>query len=148
VFWDAVRVSARRDYTDKQVRAWAPDRLDRDGWANRLAKLRVWVAEEGGAPRGFCAMESDGHVDQLYVHSASQGRGLATALLAEAEASARAGGVARLYTEASITARPFFEHCGFRTLAEQTVRLRGEDFRNFKMEKFLRPDGAKAARPE
>jgi putative acetyltransferase len=93
-------------------------------------------------------MESDGHVHLLYVHSTNQRRGLATALLAEAEASARAGGVARRYTEASITAHPFFEHCGFRSLAEQTVRLGGEDFRNFKMKKFLRPDGAKAARPE
>jgi putative acetyltransferase len=146
VFRDAVRVSARRDYTDSQVLAWAPDQLDRDGWVNRLAKLKVWVAEEGDTPRGFCVMEANGHVDHLYVHSASQRRGLATALLAEAEACARAGGVVRLYTEASITARPFFEHCGFRTLAEQKVHLRGEEFRNYKMEKVLRPD-PKAARP-
>jgi putative acetyltransferase len=147
VFRHAVRVSARRAYTESQVRAWAPDQLDRDRWAHRLVKLKVWVAEEGDTPLGFCAMESDGHVDVLYVHSASQRRGLATALLAEAEAFARAGGVARLYTEASITARPFFEHCGFRTLAAQKVHLRGEEFRNYKMEKVLRLDSAKAARP-
>ncbi len=43
----------------------------------------------------------------------------------------------RLHTEASITARPFFERCGFLLVAEQTVALRGQQFVNFRMEKPL-----------
>ena len=148
VFRQSVRLSARTDYTASQVLAWAPDELDREGWSERLARQLVWIAEESGVAVGFCTLEPDGHLDLMYVHPAQQRRGFATALLRRAEAAARERAAPRLYTEASITARPFFEYCGFRTLAEQTVRLRGEQFRNFKMEKVLGPEGAKVAPPE
>jgi putative acetyltransferase len=39
----------------------------------------------------------------------------------------------RLYVEASITAKPFFEKRGFQLMEKQTVVLRGVEFINYKM---------------
>ena len=66
-----------------------------------------------------------------------QGRGVGAALLARVEARARRLGLRRLATEASITARPFFQARGFRVIAEQQVRRRCATFVNYRMEKSL-----------
>lgn len=79
----------------------------------------------------------DGHLDMMYVHPAHRGVGTATALLAEIEAAARTQGHSRIFTEASITARPFFERRGFRLVAAQDAKARGQTLTNFRMEKFL-----------
>ena len=55
--------------------------------------------------------------------------------------------LARLYTEASITARPLFESQGFVVLAPQVVRCRGAEFVNFRMERELAEPGAAARWP-
>ena len=54
------------------------------------------------------------------------------------EAKAYELGINRLYTEASITAKPFFLHMGFSIVREQQVERRGETFVNYAMEKFLK----------
>jgi putative acetyltransferase len=46
-------------------------------------------------------------------------------------------GLNRLYTEASITARPVFERHGFHVIAAQEVPARGALLRNYRMEKTL-----------
>ena len=45
--------------------------------------------------------------------------------------------VGRLFTEASITARPFFEAEGFVVLSQQVVLARGAEFVNYRMERVL-----------
>ena len=47
-------------------------------------------------------------------------------------------GLPRLSTEASITARPFFQSHGFQILAEQVVTCRGSAFVNYRMERVSR----------
>jgi putative acetyltransferase len=59
------------------------------------------------------------------------------AILAGLEAEAQRLGLRRLDLEASITAKPFFEACGWRTLAQQQVERRGQLLTNFRMEKEL-----------
>lgn len=78
----------------------------------------------------------------LYVHPDFQRRGVARALLGHLEEIAREGGLRRLYTEASITARPVFEVMGFRTIVPQTVTVRGESMTHYRMEKRLEPGAA------
>lgn len=138
LFRASVRRIAIRDYTEDQVKAWAPDEADRERWATRRASRPTWVAEIDGALAGFTDLEPDGHVDMMFVHPDHQGRGVAGALLRTVEAEAARLGLDRLFTEASITARPFFERKGFRVIAPQTVSVRGQDFVNYRMEKALR----------
>ena len=138
LFHASVRRIAIKDYTEDQVKAWAPDEADRERWASRRASRPTWVAEIDGALAGFTDLEPDGHVDMMFVHPDHQGRGVAGALLRQVEAEAARLGLDRLFTEASITARPFFERKGFRVIAPQTVSVRGQDMTNYRMEKGLR----------
>ena len=50
-------------------------------------------------------------------------------------------GVARLFTEASFTARPFFESQGFVVLAPQVMMCRGVEFVNHRMERVIAERG-------
>jgi putative acetyltransferase len=135
---DTVRRVNRKDYSREQVEAWAPDSLDENHWADRLRPLAVLVAEAGGRVVGFASWRpADGYLDHLYVHADHQGEGVASALLARVEDAARAAGSTRLHSEASVTARPFFERRGFAVVAEQTVVRRGVAFSNYRTEKAL-----------
>lgn len=138
LFRAAVRRVASRDYTPAQLMAWAPDRIDREPWVARYERRPAWVAEiDGGVPVGFSDLEPDGHLDMMYVHPDHQGRGIATALLAQVEQAAHERGIDNLYTHASLTARPFFERRGFTLIRQQMVTVRGQSFINFRMEKTL-----------
>jgi putative acetyltransferase len=137
IFRSAVRLVARRDYTLNQVTAWAPDEMDVSAWAARGARQHTFVAEIDGVRVGFTSLEPDGHLDLLFVHAEHQRRGVATALLARLESAARHQGLARLFTESSITARAFFERRGFRMIGPQRVSVRGQEFINYRMEKAL-----------
>jgi len=137
LFRDSVRSIAARDYTTAQLHAWAPDVIDEGKFGHRCASKATWVAEVGGRIAGFSDLEPDGHIDMLYVHPDFQRRGIARALLRHVEETARAKDLRRLYTEASITARPAFEAVGFRVIVPQTVALRGEVMTNYRMEKRL-----------
>ena len=67
----------------------------------------------------------------------NQRRGIGRQLLDALVAEAHRIGLVRLFTEASITARPFFEAHGFTTLASQVVKCRGAEFVNYRMERVL-----------
>jgi putative acetyltransferase len=62
---------------------------------------------------------------------------VASALFQRIEQEAISRGVARIFAEASTTARPFFEHVGFRMIASQRIKHRGISFINYRMEKYL-----------
>ena len=137
LFRDSVRRIARRDYSLAQVLAWAPDEVDRQAWAIRLAASSTWVAAAGERTAGFVTLEPGGRLDMLYVHADLQGRGIASGLLSRAESSARARGLTGLVTEASITARSFFEPRGFQLVKQQVVSRRDQELRNFRMARRL-----------
>jgi len=137
LFQASVRVLAATDYSASQLRAWAPDTMDEDKFGKRCASKTTWVAEIADRIAGFSDLEADGHIDMLYVHPDFRRQGVARALLERVELSARALDVRRLYTEASITARPVFETQGFRVTVPQLVTVRGESMTNYRMEKRL-----------
>jgi putative acetyltransferase len=137
LFRDTIRRINSRDYSPAQIAAWASDDIDTGSWFGRFTGRFVPVAEEGGRPVGFAELEPNGHIDRVYVSADHQRRGIGQQLLAAVVAEAQRAGIARLFTEASITARPFFEAQGFAVLAPQVVRCRGVDFVNYQMEREL-----------
>ena len=101
------------------------------------------IRDEGHRnPMTLPELEADGHVGRVYVSADRQRRGIGRRLLAAVVAEARRVGLARLFTEASITARPFFEDQGFAVRAPQVVTCRGAEFVNYRMERVLAEPGA------
>lgn len=142
LFTETVRHVNIRDYSAEQVAVWAPGRPDWNCWRERVAGLAIWVAESDGRVIGFCGLGADGHVDLLYVDYRFQRQGVARCLYQHLEAEARRRGIRRLFTEASITARPFFESVGFGILRAQRVEFRGVIFQNYAMEKSIHDAGS------
>lgn len=126
-----------RDYSPAQVAAWSSDDIDTVRWFGRFEGRFVPVAEECDRPVGGAELEADGHIGRVYVSADQQRRGIGQLLLAAVVAQARRVARARLFTQATITARPFFEAQGFVLLAPQVVTVRGVDFVNYRMERVI-----------
>jgi putative acetyltransferase len=137
LFRRSVRQCTQDDYNEEQRLAWAPDELDMVAWAHKRLSKPTWVAEVNGVVAGFIDLEPDGHVDMLYVHPDHARKGLATALLIEAQNAAQRQGNTRMYSEVSLTARRAFEKCGFVVVARQEVTVRGQTMVNLRMERSL-----------
>ena len=137
LFFETVHSVNLHDYSEQQVRAWAPAIPDPNIWHQRMSGRYTLVAEENGQIAGFVELERDGHLDMLYCQKDAVRRGIGRALYWAVELKAAGLGLERIFTEASITARPFFEHCGFALVCRQTVVRGGIELANFKMEKWL-----------
>ena len=137
LFTETVDHVSIRDYSLEQVSAWAPNPPDLIRWRERLASLTLWVADSGSRLLGFCGLGADGHVDLLYTDYRFQRQGVARSLYQQVEIEARSRGVRRLFTEASITARPFFATMGFVIIRDQIVEFRGALFKNYAMERYI-----------
>ena len=138
LFYETVHAVDRADYSPEQLQAWAPEVPDPEAWHARMSSRYTLVADEDGAAVGFAELERDGHLDMLYLRKDAVRRGVGSRLYLAVEQVAREQGLGRIFTEASITARPFFEQQGFRVVGEQAVALRGARLTNFAMEKSLR----------
>lgn len=138
LFHETVREVNIRDYSNNQVKAWAPDNIYFRNWSEVCLKRITYIADEEGIIVGFGELEPNGHINCFYCHKNYQRRGVGSQIYQVIEAKALELGLDRLFTEASITAKPFFQHMGFSVVKEQQVTRRGETFTNYVMEKFLR----------
>ncbi|MCU4653828.1 GNAT family N-acetyltransferase [Roseibacterium sp. SDUM158016] len=138
VFHRAVRRGTAPHYSLPQRLAWSPRVQPGAAWHARLSEIDTVVAELGGVPVGFLALDlSDGFLDFAYVDPTVRGKGVAAALYAVLEGRARANGLSRLTTEASRVAEPFFAARGWRVVERQKVRRNGIRLPNAAMEKVL-----------
>lgn len=135
IFQQAIRQTAAKDYNRAQIAAWSMADVNR--WRVRQLNRPTWIAFIGERAAGFSDLESNGHLDMMFVHPDFAKKGVATALLKQIEKHAEAEGLQRIFVESSITAKPFFEKHGFAVIKEQTVEIRGQQLTNFQMEKFL-----------
>ena len=132
LFYDTVHTVNDKDYTRKQLDAWATGEINLEAWNESFQAHHTVVAEMDGKIVGFGDMDETSYLDRLYVHKDYQRRGVATAICDALEQNAKA---AEFTTHASITARPFFEKRGYAVVREQQVERRGELLTNFVMRK-------------
>jgi len=133
LFYDTVRSVNRRDYSAEQVAVWAPNDMSETVWRDKQDTRQTFVAEIAGVVVGFAEWETRGYINCFYVHKDYQRQGVGHCLLEAVIATAVACSVAEVATEASITARPFFERYGFHVVRAQDVERGGVTFRNFLM---------------
>jgi putative acetyltransferase len=137
LFHETVREVNIQDYSSNQVKVWAPDDIYFRNWVEVCSSRFTFVADDEGIIAGFGELETDGHIDCFYCHKNYQRRGVGSQIYQAIEAKANELSLSRLFVEASITAKPFFQRQGFSVLKEQEVTRRGETFINYVMEKFL-----------
>lgn len=141
LFYDTVHTVNAKDYTAQQQQAWAPDGCQRDQalrarWDSTLCAHLSLLAFEGEQLMGFGDIDiAQGYLDRLYVGAAFQRQGVATALCDRLEQAAYRAGSSTVWSDVSITARPFFESRGYRAIRRQEVVRNGVVLVNFKMEK-------------
>lgn len=141
LFYETVHSVNKQDYSSEQLDAWAPreeEALKLKTWKSSFLQNITFVAEINGVIVGFTDMTTEGHLDRLYVHKDFQRQGIASALLNQLESEARALGLREMDTEASITAKPFFERQGYQIIQEQIVERKGICLVNFRMSKRLK----------
>ncbi len=134
IFLKAIRHVSSKDYGPEQIDAWAQVE-DWDAWGRKRASRPTWIATYNAKPVGFSDLEPSGYLDMMFVHPQYQGLGVATLLLRTVEVAALEQDLKLITTEASLTARPFFQSRGFTVVASQEVQKRGQTLRNFRMEK-------------
>ena len=137
LFHDTVRRINIRDYSREQVKAWSPDDIHFRNWLEICSSRFTYVAEQDLRIIGFGELEASGHVDCFYSHHNYQRQGVGNKIYKAIENKALELNLTRLFTEASITAQPFFIKQGFSIIKEQQVACRGETFKNCLMEKQL-----------
>ncbi|HHP5739695.1 GNAT family N-acetyltransferase [Bacillus paranthracis] len=136
LFYETVHTINAKNYNVLQLQAWAPDQLDKESWLKSLEKNISYVADYNGMIVGFGDYNEDHYVDRLFTHKDYQRKRIASYILQKLEQEAVNLGHRGIYTEASITAKPFFESKGFICIKEQKKEHNGQIFINYVMKKI------------
>ncbi|MDT3495848.1 GNAT family N-acetyltransferase [Bacillus toyonensis] len=136
LFYETVHTVNARDYNELQLQAWAPKRLDKERWLQSLEKNICYVADYRDVIVGFGDYNDEHYIDRLFTHKDYQGKAVASYILQKLEKEAVNLGHGDIYTEASITAKSFFERKGFICIKEQKKQRNGQIFINYVMKKI------------
>lgn len=139
LFHKSVHAIKQSFYSKEELEAWAPTPPDYNGWKARLLEKKPFVALKNNGIIGFIELESDGHIDCLYVHPEHQGSGIASQLLQHLRMVAQKKKITRLHVEASKVAMPFFKKSGFTLIKENHINLRGQSLLNYSMSSNTQP---------
>lgn len=137
IFRASIEELTGEDYSEAQQEAWMMLADDEAAFGDTLAGMLTIVATVGGMPVGFAALKGADHIEMIYVHPEFARRGVGNVLCDALEKLAGARAATRLTTDASDTARPFFEQRGYIAQHRNTV-MRGEEWLgSTRMEKAL-----------
>ena len=132
LFHNTVHSINAKDYAEEQLNVWATGRVDLQEWNYSFLKHKTIVAIEDDKIVGFGDIDDSGYLDRLFVHKDYQGMGIASTICNELERSVKEK---HITTHASITAKPFFQHRGYRVVKEQKVIRQEVTLMNYLMEK-------------
>lgn len=135
LFYQTVHSVNAKDYTKEQLDVWADGNVNLKKWDKSFSAHYTVVCVKNDIIVGFGDIDKTGYLDRLYVHKDYQGQGVASAVCDELEQAVRTN---KIVTHASVTARPFFEQRGYKTVKEQQVIRNGISLINYVMEKFIK----------
>lgn len=127
LFKETVQRINRKDYSEEQIKAWLQS--DPAHFQERLLAHKSYVVIDQKRIVGFGDIDDACYLDHLYVAADAQRKGIATRLMNQLEKE----GTGSIYTDVSITARPFFERRNYKVLKRQTVLCHGVYLDNYKM---------------
>ena len=133
LFYNTVQNVNIQDYDENQIAAWAPDDLDLNIAIQKYRDIDPFVVVKSGKIIAYADIQPDGYIDHFYCHYAFQGQGVGKVLFATLVKVARENGILDMYSNVSITARPFFEAMGFSVEKEQMLKIQDQKLKNFRM---------------
>jgi putative acetyltransferase len=134
IYYDTIHTANAADYTPAQLDAWATGNVDLQVWDNYFLTRNSFVAEIDGKIVGFSDIDDTGYLGRLYVHKDYLGRGIGKALCDAAE---MAVDVPKYTLHSSITARPFYEKQGYRTVEVRQMERKDQFLTIYVMEKTI-----------
>ena len=137
VYYSAIHLIAKNDYSEEQLNAWAPLDLDRQLWVNRINGINPFVAEIDGQPVGYADIQQNGYIDHFFVSGHYPRQGIGKALMEFIHSEANCLNLTELSANVSLTAQPFFKRFGFVVVEQRKPVIRGVELRNFFMRKSL-----------
>lgn len=137
LFYDTVHTINSKDYAEDELNSWAPKDIDISLWDKSFLKNYTIVFILDNVIVGFGDINETGYLDRLYIHKDYQRRGIAKKIVDNLECYVKKFGVDYITTEASITAKPFFERMGYKIIKEQQVEKREEYLTNYIMKKHI-----------
>lgn len=137
IFYNTIHRVNINDYTQEQVDAWAPATFDLARWRSKIGSIKPFVIVQSGEIVGYADLQDDGYIDHFYCQHTWQRGGIGSLLMSRIHEEAKARGILQLYSNVSITAKPFFVAKGFKVIKEQLISIRGQELLNFKMQKHL-----------
>lgn len=133
LFYNTIHNVNIQDYDKAQLDAWAPDDLDINVAIQKFRAIDPFVIIQKGKIIGYADIQSDGYIDHFYCHHEFQGQGVGSTLFATLDKEAKKNGILKMYSNVSITARPFFEAMGFSVEKEQVIPLGNQHLKNYRM---------------
>lgn len=137
IFFNTVHKINIRDYSQFQVFAWAPPDLDKELWKNKIENINPYVVVNGENIIGYADLQDNGLIDHFFCDYRWQRKGVGSLLMEKIQEEAVNRSLKSLYSEVSITARPFYAAHGFEVIKNQIVEIRGAKLINYRMEKRL-----------
>lgn len=136
VMFEAIRTGPS-PYSEAQRLAWLAAPPKGPDWQARLARQYVVVAQPKARLAGFMTLRPDGYLDLAYITPAARGAGLFRRLYAAIEMEAKAQGLGRIKSHASLMAQPGFATLGFHVIRHEVVERAGQQLARAEMEKRL-----------
>ncbi len=133
LFYNTIHNINIKDYNANEIAAWAPDDLDINIAIKKFREIKPFVAIKEGKIIAYADIQPDGYIDHFYCHYNYQGQGVGRALFSALEKEARKKGILEMYSDVSITARPFFEAMGFSVEKEQFLQMKDQKLKNYRM---------------
>ncbi|PAU78854.1 GNAT family N-acetyltransferase [Halomonas salipaludis] len=137
IFYNTIRTVNIQDYSEDQVAAWAPSYIDMEFVMQKIRDIDPFVAVEDGRIIGYADIQPDGYIDHFYCHHQFQGQGVGRRLFVALEEEAVEKGIPSMYSNVSITAKPFFKAMGFSVEREQLVKVGDQQLKNYRMVRRL-----------
>jgi len=137
LFYNTVNHINSQHYSQAQIVSWAPADYSIEQAIKKFRELNPFVVINGKQIIGYADIQQDGYIDHFYCHYQFQRQGIGSLLFARLEQQAIESGITKMYSNVSITARPFFEAKGFEVEKEQFLDMRGEPVKNYRMVRTL-----------
>lgn len=128
---------AKHHYSTEACRVWADWSEHEKQVDILLQKGQTQVAEWDGVIAGFGQRYPAHHINMLYVAPDNARRGIASALLASMEGSARQNAIPIVTTHASRVSRQLFEQANYQMIRPEWTERRGIQLERFLMKKKL-----------